>query len=331
MNRRHLLGRAVALPLATIILPRTLWAAMPKYDPADFGTVGAGDDTAAWQGALNAARSYNSGRGGIVAPDALAYQVGALDLTGANNVIIDAPNGCWLYGNKQTQSSAILDLTASNNCWLRGFVTSGRNPDATYPTILPKAGILLAETTTGGDSNKNRLDNIGSGGKFTSAALCVIGSTDNQYYSCSWQQFDEVKPCLIVSTQPDWGILSRFKTIATGASNVGDQTFVGCEFHGYRDLPPGNYWTSYFRNADNARFVGGVHDCSGNAHMLFQGNCKRITSVGQKFYSESGIAPSYIFEDQGMCDNLCVINPNKTDNAFSVGMKVGTFPNFREL
>lgn len=67
MNRRNVLRGAVALPIATIMLPPTLWAAMPKYDPADFGTVGAGDDTAAWQGALSAARSYNSGRGGIVA------------------------------------------------------------------------------------------------------------------------------------------------------------------------------------------------------------------------------------------------------------------------
>lgn len=264
-------------------------------------------------------------------PDALAYQVGALDLTGAQNVTIDAPLGCWLYGNKMTQPSAILDLTGSSNCHLRGFVTAGENGDGSPPTVQPLAGVLLAETTTGGDSNKNRLDNVGSIGKFGSAPLCVIGSTDNQYYACSWQQGHSSSPCLNISTQPDWYILSRFKTIATAASNVGDQTFVGCEFHGYRGEPPGSYWTSYFRNADNARFLGGNHDCSGTAHMLFQGNCKRITSVGQKFYSESGIAPGYLFENQGTCSDLCVINPNKTDNAFGTGMTLGSFTNYREL
>lgn len=335
ISRRSALSGAAALAVPYILPRAALGAQVPRYNPADFGTIGAGDDTAAWQAAIDAAQARNGGRGGIVEPDSLPYAISSLNCTNKVGLVIDAPPGCVLYGCNQTTAAPILDFTSSNYCIISGVWLAGAMPlTQTPPPVIPKAGILLA-MSQGGDSNKIVLRDVQSSNYFSSGAVCIVGTTDCQFDNCALQQMSSSAPCLMISTSPDWGISSLFKPLIANSGNVGEHTFKACELHGGHANGT-DYWTTYMRNADNVRFIGGLSDCSGRAHMLFQQNCRKVTSVGQHFYSENGHAPDYLFHAYYAadgCSDLCVVNPNEANSAYSIGRTLGpgTFPNFRVL
>lgn len=302
----------------------------------DFGTIGAGDDTPAWQGALNAAKAWGSGRGGgVVYAPSRHYTVSSLDFTGCQFTTIEA-NNSWLHGGIQITPSPILDMTGSSGCRVRGITFGGLNAGGTPSTgVKPLAGLLVAESMIKNDSTANKFYDLGSVGAFGSGALCLIAAPDNMFVGCGFQQWDSSAPCLNMSVHPDWGITSHFKPITDGVgSNMGDTTFLACEFHGnYLNAP--YYWTTYMRDCDNVRFIGGNHAVSGGrAHMLFQGHCKRISSIGQSFYSDTGIRPQFMFEvDQAASSvtDLCVVNSNLALTAAGVAGGPGGFPGFRIL
>lgn len=280
---------------------------------------GATDSTAAYNAGIAAAKvAYPRGTDILYPPG--AYAVSSLNATGYNSVRhigLGGPGSVVLYGCNQTTAAPILDLTKSSGVRVENIISAAQTLGGGVPSVKPLAAFLLAETTAHGDSNKNRMDCCGSMGQFHSAPLCVIGSTDNQFYSCAFQQGDSGSPTLNISVLPDWYIASLYQTITTSSSNVGDNSFFGCEFHGYKGANSG--WTIYGRGVDNLRFFGGNCDSSGNAHLLIQGsNNRKVCFFGVKFYSESGHAADHLYRLDSNVDGFIQHGCNDNyDNAYS--------------
>lgn len=302
----------------------------------DFGAKGDGstDDTAKCQAAIDAAKALGTAGGVTIGPLTTAslvwfppgrYCVSNLDCTGFNGLTLAGnPGSVILYADKQaTSSKPVFDFTGSSNCQVAGLIVAGQTPGGADPSIIPTIGYLLAETTTGGDSNKNRMDNCGSLGKFTVAPLVIYGSTDNAFYSCAFQQRTTDKPALFVSNTNSYSFSSPYKTIATAPSNTGDNTFYSCEFHGAASAAIA---TLQIYSVDNLRFYGGNCDNSSNAHsVLFNGSSKQVLFSGVKFYSENGSAPPDLFyADNAPCLRLGIVNCHTEDNAFSTNLVNGT-------
>lgn len=290
-------------------------------------SMGQGDDTPAWQWAFSNAKAVH----GVARTDIVGdFLVSNFDLTGGHSFKIEVPHGASFLAVLQTESpKVVFDFTGSSDIDCSGVRVRSRE-GTSNPPILALAAVLLAESSPG-DSDNNTLRKCGSAGPFGAASLGIVGATQNGFNDCSWQQDDAGHPCYIISTNPDYGLISAFKPITQGASNVGGQFFKNTRLHGYRGQ--NNNSAGYFRNADNVHILGGVHDCSGDAHILFEGQCRKIT-ISTKFYSESGYPANYLFKvpyADAACTDLCVINPNEADNAWAVARTSGNFPNFRVL
>ena len=299
---------------------------MSVYDVVAYGADPTGniDSTLTIQAAVNAAKAANADGATVYFPPG-KYSVSSINVTGWNGARLEAgggPSSVTILGNRQTTPAPILDFTGSSAVIVDAIVAGGMNISGTIPTVVPLAGFLFGQTTALGDSNKNRMNDCGSVGYFESAPLCVIGSTDNAFYSCAFQQWRLDRPVLNLSVNPDWYIRSLFKTLSPVASNVGDTSFFACEFHGAGNSAS-TCWTIYCRNADNLRFFGGNCDNSGPAHMLFQGsNARRVLIAGLKFYSESGHAADYLIHNDVPLDGAALVC-NEADNAYSAGRFTG--------
>lgn len=282
-----------------------------SYKPEDYGVVGAGDDTSAFNAALSAIRSAGRGTLRLASFD---YIVGALNATGIASLEIEAESGCILQASVQGSSYPVLDLIQTRTRII-GDITI-RGPDTETWTV-PTAAVLVC------NSDRSHFDGVKTTGKFSAGALCVIAASSVNVHGGQWINRHASGPCLNVSTNPDWGVNSAYGSFPP-SPNVSDIYLHGTELHSVG----GAQWTSYFRNADHVVFNGGIHDNSERAHMLFQGACKRITSIGQKFYSELGTPAQGIFEcdtPEHSCAHLKVLNL-QNDNNLPLTIGLGSFP-----
>lgn len=257
------------------------------------------------------------------------YEVGSLDLTGCAGLHLQAtPGTVVFYATHMTQNRPVIDLTGSSSCTVEGIIASGQNPDGTPPSVWPSTGFLLSESSLG-DSNKNRLVNCGTLGWFTVASLYLLGSTDNLFDFCAFQQDHEHGAVCYASTFNAYQIQSDYASVAQNAGNQGDTTFLQCEFHGHRSSAA-TFSSIQLWSVDNMRFFGGNFDNSGPSHVRWNGTNKKVSFLGPKFYSESGHASEYLFwADNSGCDGLLVHAPNEQDNAYSAGRFGGSggYPN----
>lgn len=297
----------------------------PEDSPHPFGQ---GNDTAAWQWAIDQARAVRGVAKTNFVSDFLVSEINATNMKSCSIIV---PHGAsFLAVLQEQQPKPVFDLTGSADCVVSGVRVRSRE-GVNNPPIIPLTAFLLAESAPG-DSDNNTLNKCGSAGPFDACALGVVGSTQNSYRDCSFQQDDSGHPCYVVSTKPDWGLWSAYQNITQQASNVGGQYFDNCRMHGF--MGENNGFTGYFRDADNCQFLGGVHDCSGKAHMFFQGSCRDITSIAQKWESEAGHAAENLFYTMyasDECRRLRVLGYNPLDNAFSGPMASGNFPEMAVL
>lgn len=265
----------------------------------DYGAdpTGATNSTTAINNAIAAAKAMYSQGATITYPPG-NYSVDSINSTGFNGVRhigLGGPSSVRINGGYQSTPAALMDCTGSSAVIIENLVFTGGASESSPPL----AGILFAATTQNADSNANRVDNCGSTGYFGSAPLCIIGSPCNQYYSSRFQQEHSQRPVIIVSTNPDWYITSKYKTITSnGATNVGKNIFFGCEFHGKHATSAHSYdcWTIYGRNIDSLVFHGCLIDSASNgtgfnarAHILLQGTGNNnLAFFGSSFYTESG-------------------------------------------
>lgn len=274
----------------------------------DFGTVGQGDDTAAFQGALNEARIQGTAK---IVLDRPRYDIGPLDATELNYVEIEAKLATIIRSKHQT-SAPMLDLTNSHAIKLTNGVWQA--PGSTTPAgeAIPSCAIL----TSGGD--KITLVNTQTSGYFSSGALVNIGTASVNLDKCQLMNYHPSAPTLICSTYPVWNISSLFKTLQS-FPNCPDLNVIASEIHSLGNAQ----WTCFLSGVDNAIFLGGINSNSNLAHFYLAGSCKRITAIGQKYYKEIGDGTAdYVFQvDTGASvDHLKLLNcTNYHGQAFTGG------------
>jgi len=291
-----------------------------RHNPKDCGTVGAGNDTAAINAAIQAIRQDFGGvlelNGANTTPGNRRYLVDRINGTAAPKMKIEVDPGVIVEGSLQTAQTRgpILDLTGSpevdieNGYWWAGTGNPWDGNSRQPPTISPTAVILIA------NADKTRLVSVKPWGYANSMVAVISGvsvTIDNcQLLSLSGLQTEfgasMSPPSLMLTSNPgEWGITSSFQTIQN-YGYVNDVNVVNSEVH-LVGTTQGVGWTTYMRNANHIFFSGGHSDCSQTAHMLFQGLNETVTIVGHKYYTELGHLPTHIFE--GQCNNLRVYNP----------------------
>lgn len=259
---------------------------MPTISVAPTGV----NDTANLQAALNSIRSAG---GGTLKLEG-AYNTDALNATAITGITIDCAQGTTVVSNAMTTPAPIVDFLSSHVVRVNGGCWTA--------THGAKAVFLIG----GGDQYV--FDEVRANGSSSSSTLSIIGAASVQVRGGQWMNYSTTNPCLTISNKPDWGITSKFASFPAQSVVPSNIHFLATEIHGM-----GSYlWTTYMRNAYAVFFLGGNHDTSGgaNAHMLFQGACNQITSVGQTFYSELGTAAGMVFMCQpgDSCTNLRVLN-----------------------
>lgn len=287
-----------------------------SYRPEDYGTVGAGDDTAAFNAALAAIRSAGRGTLRLASSD---YIVGAINATCIPSLEIEAESGCRLQASVQTSPYPVLDLMQTRTRIIGDIQIVG--PDTEGWTV-PTAAILVC------NSDRSHFDGVKTTGKFSAGALCVIAASSVNVIGGQWINRHASGPCLNISTNPDWGVNSAYGNFPQ-SPNAPDVYLTGTEIHGLGGS--WQQWTTYMRNADHVRFDGGIHDASNgkHAHMLFQGTCDRITVDGVKFYTETGAVASYVYEATygDSCSHLRHYNSSHEPIPDS-NLTTGNFPAF---
>lgn len=279
------------------------------YKPENFGSIGLGDDTLAFNDMFSSIRQ--AGRGTIELDG--NYVVGSLNATNIPIVEIQSLAGTKIDGNLMLQPSPIFDLTETRVRIIGDLSIIGGN-NAQAALLIAKSDLCV-------------VDGLRTDGDFSSGTICIIAASSVIFRGGQIMNRHAQAPAINVSTNPDWGIVSIFHEWPIPTPNVSDVYFYGSEIHGIGGQP----WTTYMRTADHVVFDGGIHDNSGVGHMLFQGNCSRITSVGQKFYSELGHASDSVFHcdtQPWSCSNLKVINPTY-DTIPLLTKGSGSFPSFQ--
>lgn len=293
-----------------------------RRNPKDFGTVGAGDDTAAINAAFAAIRQ--DGYGVLQLDGATAnghqrfYDVAALNATNCNRCTVEIEAGIVVRGSKQTTPAAIFDFAFAHEVHVEnnghiyaGLLDpwSGNNP----PSVLPLAGILI-----GGDSDKTLIDGQGMvTGFFQSGCICAVSAVSIRIAGLTqliqrWGGNTLGPPALMLSSNPgEWGIQSLFAPLSQGVNAVANFSFAGGEIHQVgRAGGPGSGWTVYLRNTQATSFSDVLVGGSASAHFLFQGSNSDVNMSGVCFRNDLSHNPSYVLENQGSPPNVRLFGPS---------------------
>lgn len=276
---------------------------MSLFYPKDYGTVGAGNDTAAIQGAINAIRTNHGGK--LVLDRDAGFVTDCLDATNCSNMEIVSDLGCIVTASV-THTAPVIDLCNSHNVRIDNLVMTLPSPG--LPIIYPKAAFLIF------GSDKTTLNNVTVNGTASSAILAAVGASSVSIRDTQLIQWDPHAPTLMLSTTNDWGISSMFYSGSLSATNVPDWYLEQTELH---QLGNGE-WTVYMRNADHIVFSGGLSANFHTAHVLFQGTCSNITDVGRKFYkgdTSSNPNAQMVYQAGGSTSSaigLVSVNPSRS-------------------
>jgi hypothetical protein len=266
-------------------------------------------------------------------PNGTYIGLSSYDLTKSNGFVIEAPGnyGAVLYADGQTGSSKpIFDTTGSNGFTIKGANFYAMQQSGAAPSVIPSCAILMASSSALNDSNRNKVSGGSAGGFFSSAALCMIGTTDNEIEFFAMTNQQTGLPVLNHSSNPDWYVTSPYVTITPGNSPCGENTFLQCEWHA-RNMTPGNGWASYFRNVYSVRWLGGNHSCGGGgeAHVLFQGTTNQgILMSGTQFWTETAPSAVNLFQETDGPVARLVGQASVTSGAYSGAQLNGSFPGF---
>lgn len=264
------------------------------------------------------------------------YLISSVNMTEQTNACLWAnPSTVILYGNQQvTSGKPMIDMTACSACTLHGLNIFGMNTNGTVPSVLPTAGILLADDSVGGHSNKNKVDFVGIQGFFSNPAIYVFGSTDNEFNFSTSENSHCGAGALFISSVNDYAITSPYATISAVTPTTSDNAFYSQELH---DCGTSETVASLqIHNAFSTRFHGGLNDSSAiagdAAHVKFSGSGNTSeTWLGTQFYSEHGQSATHLFNGNGSAvDGFTVIgsdlnNHNGYSGSFFTG--TGTYSN----
>lgn len=267
-----------------------------NFYPKDFGTVGAGNDTAAIQGAIDAIRQDGGGK--LILDRAEGFVTDCLNATYCSNLEIVADLGCIVTASV-THQAPLIDLCKSHNFRADCLVIT--LPEPFKPVTYPKAAFLLH----GGD--KYTFNNLTVNGTASSALICAVGASSATMRDCQLIQWDPSAPTVSLSTEADWGISSMFYSGTLSEINMPDWYFAQTEIHQLG----GGQWTFYGRNVDHITFRDGLSSNNQRAHYLFQGNNAHCTFDSVKYYCEVGGAAQMVMEADGVCHGFRVDGPSR--------------------
>jgi len=304
MTRRKILIGASTLVAAPFVLQARFAkaAAMDwQFDPRDFGAKwdGAADDTAAINKAFDAARQV----GGTLAlpPGTGGFLAGGLNFTqtlGGRSVRVIGSGSAWggsilkAIGSTGSYPHA-LDLCGAKGIKLQDFVVT------TAPNVTALSGLFMASALGGYDLDMTLIDNLYVSGNFTAGALYAACHASSAYRACKFYNYNNGgQPAIFLSKTNGWNLGSNFAQVANRPQDYGvsDLTFDACEIHDMSDNP-GSYAT-FLDGCSDIRFFGGnVSQNHGHtAYHLGVNNPTRVGFYGTSHYTDSGPAPSYVFE-----------------------------------
>lgn len=292
---------------------RNLYQRGPQiYDVEAFGAVGDGttDDTAAIQSCISAVRTYLSGgqyTGAAVRFNSPSYAVSALDCTTMHNVLFmgnSGLGGVLIKATKQTTAThtssgkAVFDGTATQACAWQGIVVDSSQVSGS--NVIPMAAWLLSADGAGGNGTADRLTNCGSQGKFQTAPVITLYSSDHLFVGCAFQQYSIDRPVVLAGTVNP-GTLGTITSLTTNTwppSSVGsggNLTFVGCEGHylpasGGASAPYDSGLGSvlHVQDALGVRWYGGCIGSYGAAMVRVAGTSQGVLVDGAQCYSDDG-------------------------------------------
>lgn len=285
--------------------------------PENYGEIGKGNDTGAFNVCLDAIRRDTHG---VLDMSSKTYKVGSLDATGIWSLEIQAQPNCVLEGSKLSIPSPILDLIGTRARIIGDLTVRGPSLGNPLGWVIPTAGILIC------NSDRTHIDGLKTDGQFSCSPVPIIAASSVNVIGGQWMNYHDTGPCVVISKQADWGINSVFSTIPL-SPNVADVYFHGVEFHGLG----GQQCTTWMRGADHVVFNGGIHDASNGklTQMLFEGVCDRITVNGLKFYAEVGNVSTNIYRTMlgATCSHLRHFNASY-DGVTDPNLFSGNFPAF---
>lgn len=277
----------------------------------DFGTLTPGDDTPLWQAWLDDVRNNLAPRKLFL--DEREHHVDALDGTNITGMEIECMPRTVVRSTNLSAPAPILDLLGSHVIRINGGKWVGVE------------GCMTPFLICGGD--RFILDNVTTDGQFSAGALAVIAASSVEVRGGQFKNYHASAPAVNISNVADWGIDSEFGEIPA-SPNVGDVDFIATEIH---QLGAGLI-NIYMKNADNIGFFKGLTDVSKTVagpmktHFYFEGACKRVTSIAQKFYAELGGHAEWMFFNAAganKCEHLKVLN---AQNDGGCGFTSGNFP-----
>lgn len=344
INRRGLLSGVVAAP---IVLQQERALAVLR-NPKDFGTVGAGDDTAAINAAFSAIRTDGYGvleldgaqsAGGY----ARFYDVGSINAQYCSRSTLQLHSGIVLRGSQMSTPAAILDYGFSHEVVLdiQGAIYGGvngpwGNESPSPAPVRPLCGILA-----GGDADKILIRSPKVTGWFKSACIgaisCASIEVEGQAQLIQRQPVmgdfgPSAPPALVLSSNPgEWGLQSVFTPLTNNVNAVVNFIWRGGEIHQINGIGgAGTGWPIYMRGIQVAAFRDVLIDTSRSAYGLFQGPNSDIIFDGCCFRnaeSSGGLPANPVSVFEGGATNLRVYapSPNNLQDACTGTPWAGTF------
>ncbi len=259
--------------------------------------------------ALGAGYSFGNTRcGTVIVPKGIYTGIESLDCTECVGLTIKG-EGSWgstVYADGQSVSLPVFDCTQSNYVIIENLSIFAMSPSGMPPTVWPQCGVLFSAGIVN-SSNKNKISDSNIIGWFNLAALGVLNSTNNNFYSSVFYTYNLNAPAIYVGKNNSLGFSSGYTSITATPQVANENAFFGCEIHNSKQGDPACN-TIWLDGAQTYQMFGGIVDGSGSGQpvVYLQNDCRKILFTGVKFYNESAYRPLYLFyNDSYVSEFVC--------------------------
>lgn len=297
---------------------------------------GATSSQAAFQNAINAAKSITEGpgyafgnvrAGTVLVPKGSYTGIDTLDCTNCVGLSIIG-EGSWgsaLYVDGQSTSYPVIDCSQSSYVLIENLSVFAMDINGSAPSIMPQCGVLFTDSNAqAASSNKNCMRNVNLLGWFTHCSLGIFNSTNNNFFSSVFCSYVLSAPSVYVGAYNGTTLTSAFLTLSSTPGATNENEFFGCEIHNSKQgvQQVGALWLD---GVECFEMFGGILDSGGtNQPMVyFTNGCDKVFFSGVKFYNESSYTPGFIFYNNGTVNKLVCIGTWKGASVSGVTTQAG--------